>query len=494
MTMNALKSIKVKFALWYLAVLAIILISLGSGIYLSLSHQLNENLDRSLMNRAQQVSEFKEVIAIVASGAFEEEPGEMISFYYYEDDALTDISQRQISVPVDIDWVDEVFSGRPAFKTITLKDNEPLRVYAMSYFPDKTRIRLNKFKMGRRPPPRPKNNRIDRLPIPNQVEIEAAVLVIGRSAKDVDDALQRLLQILLMALPITLLLSGWGGIFLLKRILNPIEQITETAKKIEETDLTKRIPVETNDELGNLGITLNMMIKRLEQAFKRQKELTSDASHELRAPLAVIQAEVSLSLQKQRDAMSYRNSLELIASETEHMSGIIKQILFLARSDSGKQVIDFETINLDKFLSNICDEMEILCDEKQHRLTYTSTKRPVIQGNKGLLKNLFLNLLTNAISYTPAGGKINVDLTMSQGQAVIKISDTGIGIPESDLPHIFKRFYRVDKARSRQSGGCGLGLSISKQIVIAHKGVFDVESTINLGSSFLVKIPVGPTL
>ncbi len=490
MTMNALKSIKFKFTLWYLAVLAIVLISLGCGVYLSLSHQLRGNLDRSLMNRAQQVSEFKEVIAIVASGAFEEEPGEMISFYYYDDGGLTDISLRQAGVPVDKNWIDEVFSGMPAFKTIYLNESEPLRVYAISYFPNKTRIRLDKFKMGRRPPPRVKKNRFDRLPIPNQANIEAAVLVISRSAKDVEGVLQRLLQILLIALPITLLLSGWGGIFLLKRILNPIDQMTETARNIGGTDLTKRIPVETNDELGNLGVTLNMMIERLENAFRRQKELTSDASHELRAPLAVIQAEVSLSLQKQRDAQTYRSSLELVASETEHMSGIIKQILFLARSDAGKQILDFETVDLDIFLSNICDEMKILCDEEQHSLTYISNQKPSIQGNRGLLKNLFLNILTNAIRYTPAGGKIDVDLTMSQGQALIKISDTGIGIPKADLPHIYKRFYRVDKARSRQSGGCGLGLSISRQIAIAHKGSLDVESILGRGTVFIVKIPL----
>lgn len=498
--MSFTDSIKFKFTLWYLAVLSSILILLGSGIYISLSRQLNQNLDNSLMMRARQISNFRDIIAIVAGGTFEEEPGELVSFYFYSGNDLEEISQKGNKIPVDTAWIDHIFEGNSEFKTMVNKTDGTFRLYAMPYYPQRQSINSDQFieKDRRRPPPRPKrkpdrsNGEIDRpvgrFPPPERIEVSQAVLIIARSAKDVNMILDRLFQILLMALPLTLVLSGGGGIFLLHRVLNPVDQITKTAREIEETDLSRRIDVRTNDELGQLGITLNLMIERLEKAFKRQKELTGDASHELRAPLAVIQAESTLALQKERDTASYQQSLGIIANEAEHMSGIIKQLLFLARTDSGMERILFHKFNLSQAVTAACNDVHVLFLEKKLSLDLKIQDQLEIIGNKKLLRNIILNLLTNAIHYSPNGGKIIVALYQENKMVVLSVMDNGIGIPDEALSNIFDRFYRVDKARSKDAGGSGLGLAICKQIVQMHGGKIGVESKINQGSRFFVKL------
>jgi len=488
--MNGL-SIKIKFTLWYLAVLSVVLIVLGTGIYFALSSQLLSAFDHSLKKRADQILNFKDIIPIVAGGAFEEETGELISFYFYSGDALVDISHRQIKIPAREEFINAVLGGENRYKTIEINNN-PFKIYAVLYSPVKKTIRLDKFTVEREYGPGQEEVRFKDLRLPNQIEIEDAVLMVARSTTDIDMALKKLFQILIFALPITLLLSGWGGIFLLNRILSPIDEISQTTRKIGETDLTKRIKVETDDELGNLAQTINLMLARLEKAFKRQKELTSDASHELRAPLAVIQAEASLSLQKKRNEEAYRKSMEVIVSAADRMSRIIKQILFLARSDSGRRTLSFRSIDLSLLLSDLCDEMDVLCQEKGLKLKYNPGNTVIIAGDEPLLRNLFLNLLINAIRYTPAGGRIRVNLSTENGMAEIEFQDTGIGIPPEDVPYIFERFYRVDKARSRESGGSGLGLSVADQIVKAHKGKIHVKSEMDKGSTFVVKLPVIP--
>jgi len=278
--------------------------------------------------------------------------------------------------------------------------------------------------------------------------------------------------------------------FLARRAFKPVDQIAKTAREIEEKDLSRRIDVQTKDELGRLAATLNQMIDRLEKAFKRQKEFTGDASHELRAPLAVIQAEVTLSLQKDRGKQAYQKSLEIVSQEADHMGVIINQLLTLARADSGKEQLQFTKINLAKFLQDLCTDIEILCQEKGLTLQLDYFENLFINGDSRSLRNLVDNLLTNAIRYTATGGMISVALLRKKNMAVISIADTGIGIPSDELPFIFERFYRVDKARSREDGGSGLGLAICKHIVNTHGGSIEVESQIQKGSTFHVKLPV----
>jgi heavy metal sensor kinase len=497
-------TIKFRFTLWYLCVLSLLLVLLGGGVYFTLSRALHRNLDDSLKIRGEQLADFKDIIPIIAGGSFEEEIGEFVSIYFYANGELTHISHKDHRIPVEKDLLDLALSGTSAFSTAQYMGNEKLRILATHYSPDNPIVHLNRFSK-RVDESHSGPDRLLREPIGSQgrqddfpgsggekqeVEIHSAALVVARPTKGIDGALDQLLQILLTAIPLTIVISGAGGVFLAKKAFNPVDQITQTAQEIGEQDLSQRIKVNTKDELGRLSTTLNHMIDRIEGAFKRQKEFTGDASHELRTPLAVIQAEATLTLEKERSAHAYRRSLEVIAQESDKMSSMINQLLSLARVDAGKAQHAFKRIDMAEFLSDVCGDISILCREKGLVLQPSSFDKVTVRGDKRSLRRLMVNLLGNAIRYTPVGGTISVGLRRDGQLAVVTIRDTGIGIPSGDLPYIFKRFYRVEKARSRNFGGSGLGLSICKQIIDIHKGKIEVESSMKKGSTFYVKIPI----
>ena len=228
------------------------------------------------------------------------------------------------------------------------------------------------------------------------------------------------------------------------------------------------------------------MIERLEVAFDRQRQFTADASHELRTPLAVIQAETSLTLGRERTKEDLQESLEMVSQEVSYMSAIIEKLLFLARSDSGKEPVTFRDINLRDLLGEVYADAAALAREKNIELKMEPVEDITIKGDAVKLRQLFLNILENAVRYTPEGGRISSSLVRRDGRAVVTISDTGIGIPAEHLPYIFDRFYRVDKARSRAEGGTGLGLAIARQIAESHGGSIEVESEAGKGSTFRV--------
>jgi heavy metal sensor kinase len=327
-----------------------------------------------------------------------------------------------------------------------------------------------------------------RMPGPGST-VESAALAVGRSTEDIKNALAGLARTLIIVVPLGLLVAGAGGVLLAGRALKPVEEIARTARAIEETDLSGRVPVKTRDELGRLGGIINAMIARLEQAFKRQKEFTADASHELRTPLSVIQAESTLALQRTRSPQEYQAALESIAAEAEHMTKIIDQLLVLARFDSGAQHAAFQDVSLDGVVREVAEDMDLLSREKGLELEVKLDGPLHVRGDPGLLRRLFINLIDNAVRYTPPGGKVLVSSEAQDHQAVVSVADTGIGISPEHLPRIFERFYRVDKARSRSEGGSGLGLAICKQVVELHGGRIEVKSAEGQGSTFTVLLP-----
>lgn len=544
--MKFFTTIRFKFTLWYLAILGVLLILLASGVYFTLSLTLYRNLDESLQFRAQQLTNFRDIISIVASGTFEEEIGEIVAFYFYSNGEMKTISNKRHEFSIHTDFIKKILSGQNSFSTIQTDHSGTLRVYARQYIPDNPRIdpeiffpepRIRPGRIDRRNRPgeddpnhweryerkpedhRHQRDRIDRQPEDHNrqrgqfdkppedfsrprnqyyrpvdsnhpVEAHETALIVARPTKDTDLALKRLLQILLIAVPLTLVFAGGGGMFLAGRAFKPVDEITKTARDIEATDLSRRINVQTRDELGRLAETLNQMIERLEKAFHRQKEFTGDASHELRAPLAVIQAEATLALLKERSGSAYQKSLKTISHESENMTSIINQLLTLARADAGKERLSFTTFNLADLLKDVCTDMEVVCLEKGIDFTMNSFKPLYIRGDVRNLRSLMHNLLTNAIRYTASGGLISVDLQKEKNMALISVADTGIGIPSKELSLIFDRFYRVDKARSRETGGSGLGLAICKHIVYSHGGTIEVESQMDMGSTFYVRLPL----
>ena len=472
--MNFFHSITFRFTVWYLIVLASILILLSTGIYFNLSRSLYESLDRSLEVRATELNGIREIISIIGEGRFREELGEVVSLYFYNGDELIKVSARDEDVTQNESLLKQAFAGESSFTTVEVPDGQSIRLHAAlltvesrPFFPGGPRM------------------------LPINPDTHPAAIVIGRSTADIDEALARLLRTLVFAVPLTLIVAGGGGIFLARRALNPVEKIAGTAREIEESgDLSRRIGVETKDELGRLASTLNRMIERLERAFDRQREFTADASHELRTPLAIIEAESTLALQKERNAREYRSSLELVAQEAEYMSAIIDQLLALARADAEQEQLTFEEVDLGEFLGELASDVDILCREKGLDFTMGQMENLIVRGDGTRLKGLFLNLLDNAIRYTPGGGSVAVMLDRDGQTAVVTISDTGIGIPPEHITHIFERFYRVDKARSRADGGSGLGLAICRHIAESHGGRIEVESKVGEGSTFSVFLPI----
>ncbi|MDH4292069.1 MAG: HAMP domain-containing protein, partial [Dehalococcoidia bacterium] len=301
--MSFIHSIKFRFTIWYLLVLAVLLTALSAGVYFYLSRSLYRSLDDSLELRSKQICTVPPILESIWQGEFQEELGEIVTLYFYTGNQLVEVSPPGISISLSHEFIYQAINGRSSFTTIEAAEDQGLRLLAVP-------IHLG----------------IPGLPLSTQ----PGALIIGRSTKQIDQALHGLVRTLVIAVPLALALAAGGGIFLARRALKPVDKIAHTAEEIEETDLSRRINVNTKDELGRLAATLNAMIGRLEKAFQRQKQFTSDASHELRAPLSVIEAESTLALQKERPPSDYRQSLETISQESRQMSSLIDQLLTLA--------------------------------------------------------------------------------------------------------------------------------------------------------------------
>ncbi|MBI2857958.1 MAG: HAMP domain-containing protein [Chloroflexi bacterium] len=467
--MSFFRSIKFRLTIWYLLGIMALLLVFGGTAYFMLSRSLYQGLDSSLQARVTEIQFSTEEAGNDRRGrggggdddredirvTFVERLNEMVRVYRADRNL-----EERFGANVDVGNIDRIvqqaLGGTVGFSTSLTPDGQSIRLYAAPF--------SNAF--------------------------NARVIVIGRPTADITTALNAFRQVLIFSGGAVILLAALGGVLLADRVLRPVDRITRTARDIGERDLSRRIDVQTTDELGRLAATLNNMIERLEVAFGRQRQFTADASHELRTPLAVIQAESTLALEKERTTGEYRKSLELVVQETEYMSSIIGKLLFLARSDAGKEPLSIEPVNLKGMLQEMGADVQALAREKDLQLNMEQLQDATIRGDRVKLRQLFLNILQNAVRYTPAGGRITASLARKDKTAVVSISDTGIGIAPEHLPHIFERFYRVDKARSRAEGGAGLGLAIARQIAEAHGGKIEVESQAGRGSTFRVSLPL----
>lgn len=327
-------------------------------------------------------------------------------------------------------------------------------------------------------------------------------LQVMRPLEPLEQTLQQLLLIFATLIPLTLLAAVAMGMFLAQRALSPINRIVSTARTIGQGNLSQRINWQgPGDELGQLALTFDEMLDRLEESFERQRQFTADASHELRTPITIIRAQAETALNRSRTADDYRETLRQIIQEADRMSHLTGQLLMLARADAGKESLEKEPCDLIELVQAVCAEMQEAAKSKGISIQISldpGRETFVINGDQTRLTQLVINLLDNAIKYTPAAKpgyqpRVEVRLVRQDNWAVLSVSDNGIGIPPSDLPHIFQRFYRVDKARSRQSGGTGLGLSIAQWIAQSHGGRIEVSSHPGQGSTFSVFLPIAPS-
>jgi len=453
--------IQLRLTAWYFAVLAVVLSAFGIIGYFAMRHSIRKTVDEELQVRAEGVHQLIE--QTIQRGAKEDLPeGLREHTELRAGGALLQVSDEQGNWLYRSTVMSDYGVPRPA--TIPKRATEfrgrdvPLRIWS------------------------------------EKVSVGGQSYLI-QSAFEMDDfyeALHHFALLLLISIPSLLVCAAAGGYWISTRALAPVDQITQTARTISAQKLSSRLVVpNTGDELQRLSETLNGMLERLEAAFKKITQFTADASHELRTPVAVMRTRAELSLRKARSADEYREVIAEVLTELEKTSGLIEQLMFLARADSGAETLHFAATNVAEVLREACHQGSALAEAKQIAFQeHIPGESMWIQADASSLRRLFLILIDNAVKYTPASGQIEVSLHRNDGYAVAEVRDTGIGIAEADLPNVFERFYRADKARTRESGGVGLGLSIGRWIAEVHSGTIEVHSSPGRGSTFQIRLPV----
>jgi heavy metal sensor kinase len=315
----------------------------------------------------------------------------------------------------------------------------------------------------------------------------------GALMDDVQADLRKWVTLLLAVLPLLGGIALGGGYVLVRRALAPVDRIAASAERISSHNLSERLPVaRTGDELERLSIALNHMIDRLDAAFQYSRRFVADASHELRTPLTVLKGELEDFVQKPQASPEWRDRLGSALEEVDRLTNIVEGLFAISRLDAGEAAAEWVEFDLARLVSATADQMALLAEDKKIKLTCQGTSDVWVEGDRARLKQVVVNLLDNAIKYTPEGGAVSLAVTAQNGKAVLEVSDNGVGIPPQALPRVFDRFYRVDNARSRPQGGAGLGLSIVKSICTAHHGTVEALSTPGQGSCFKVALPSMP--
>ena len=453
--------IRLRLTAWYFAVLAVVLSAFGVSAYLEMEHSIHRTVDEELQSRAEGVHQLIE--RTIQRGTPQDLPeGLREHTELRQGGALLQVSDEQ---------------GNWLYRSKVMSDYGVPR-------PTTLPRRAVDFRGGDVP-----------LRVWSQKVSVGGQFYLIQSAFEMDDfygALEHFELLLFISIPLLLVGAAAGGYWISMRALAPVDQITQTARTISAQNLSSRLVApNTGDELQRLSETLNGMLGRLEAAFKKITQFTADASHELRTPVAVMRTRAELSLRKARSPEEYREVIAEVLMELEKTSALIEQLMFLARADSGAETLRFSPTNVAEVLREACHQGSALAEAKQIGFkAHINGESVWIQGDASSLRRLFLILIDNAVKYTPPSGQVEVSLHRNNGFAVAEVRDTGIGIAESDLPNVFERFYRADKARSRESVGVGLGLSIGRWITEVHAGTIEVHSAPGRGSVFQVRLPI----
>jgi len=316
------------------------------------------------------------------------------------------------------------------------------------------------------------------------------VIESGVPYHQIEVVLHGLLVTFAIYMPFIISLAVVSGYWLMRRSLQPVDEITKRAEGITSTNLSERLPViRTGDELERLSSSLNRMIERLDQAFQHVNRFSADASHELRTPLTILQLELEGIAQSHRLNPSLTDQIGSALEETHRMSHIVENLLAISRLDAGEVKMDKTPLDLGDLAASTAEQMRLLAEEKSIFFRTNVANGICVEGDRSRLQQVIVNLVANAIKYTQEGGEVEVSVRRDGDTAVLEVADNGAGISAHALPHVFERFYRADKARSRNSGGAGLGLAIVKAICTAHGTEIKVSSEEGHGSRFTVALP-----
>jgi len=458
------ESVRLRLTLWYAGVLALSLIAFAFVIYYAAGNVFHERQDESLRSTAQTVV-----------SAYVEEIGEAHSLAKAGQVVLAEITfpNRYVQL-IDND-------GKPLAASANLA-GASISVPATTL----TASRARGFSFAT-------VNGLRVAVVPLATEQGLGYAAVAEPLSVIEEGLKELRRDLFAGVPLVLLLASAGGYFLARKSLAPIASMNSQTQRISAENLSARLDVtNTRDELGHLASTINDLLARLESSFKEQQRFIADASHELRTPLAVLRGETEVALGKTRTVAEYQQSLSLIQEEAESLSRIVEDLFILARQPiSTRTALRKERVSLNEAVRDCARAAQVLAARKGVRLKLeTDSPAVALNGDEELIKRMILNLLDNAVKYTPTGGEISLALARENGNAEIVVRDTGIGIAAADQSRVFDRFFRVDKARARAMGGAGLGLSIAQWIVAVHGGEISVASTPGQGSTFTVVLPV----
>jgi len=465
------QSLVFRLGAWYTILLSVIFVLLATATFYGLQHYLRSNLRDSLSRRSWQVEQ-------IVREAPAESPIEVIASEI-ETRVAPEFNNRFVRVtrepgvvvyrsgpPADRSF-DPSMIGSPDFAKLAMKGPATL-------------IMSDQHLMMRT--------------VAVKKDSAAFVVEFGVSTASMEEVLNRLLDLLGLLLPLLIVCAATGGYWLVSRALRPVDRLSQTAEKMSLQNLTLRIPVSrSGDALERLSISLNNMLGRLRDSVQTSRRFLADASHELRTPLSVIKGELQgLTHESTLNKSDIRERVGSVLEEVARLEHLVSGLLVLSRLDAGETQIVWLEVDLAELSQSTAEQMRLMAEDRGIEINQADLRKATVMGDRPRLKQVIVNLLDNAIRFTPPGGVVRLRTeTCEEGTSFI-IADSGIGIPEAAIPHVFDRFYRVDEARSRDEGGAGLGLSIVKSICSAHGADISVESEFGRGSCIRIWFPQHP--
>ena len=454
-------SLRFRLTAWYFLSLAVILTLFGLGARFAMHTSIFEAVDHDLRTRIEDVRQFLEKQMKVG-------PGQLINEFHEQ--SMLGVGGSLLQVCGD--------SGvlyRSA-RLVELGLQQPCSANArIAYATDRTgRSSLRTASQA------------------VTVQGKRFAIQVAEPMHEFEESIERFEGMLLVAAPLFLMLASLGGFWISRRALAPVDRITRDARLISISNLSRRLEVPpVKDELQRLTQTLNEMLDRIDKSVRRIVQFTADASHELRAPLTLIHTAAEFSLRRERKPEELLDAMRKVVRESERTASLVDDLLVLARADSGTEEMRLAPVDLAAVAHNVYEQILTLAKPKQIQVAIKVAEEPVVvQGDEQALARLFLILLDNAVKYTPEGGQICFQVRSRNSHAEAIVRDTGIGIAAPELPHIYDRFWRADKVRSRNLGGAGLGLSIALWIVEQHGGSIEALSEMGRGTEFTIRLPL----
>jgi heavy metal sensor kinase len=477
-------SMRTRLTLWYTSVLALVLLLFAVSTYSYLARAARQRTDDSLSDTATSfVSSFDSELADENQVADDTAKEAAVAFRFRDRQVIIYDQRRNViaasetpqTMALGNTWF-ESSAVRPQLMELISSANRSRRAYA-TLFSGENAIRILAIAVTNGPYP--------------------YSVVIANPLHDQEQALEQVRNAFYVAVPLALLIASLGGYFLARKSLRPVVTMGEEAAQIGASNLNARIPVpQNNNELGRLAVIFNDLLARLDQSFGQQRRFMADASHELRTPVAVICGESEVALSRpDRESGEYRESLAIVHDEGRRLTRMVEELFMLARADAGEYPLVLADFYLDESMSECVRSVRSLAAQKTLQIRYQPPEKEIaFRGDESLIRRMVLNLLHNAIKYTPENGQVSVSMKADRKQCEIVLKDTGHGIPEDAQPHIFDRFFRVDKARSREESlngtGAGLGLSIAKWAAELHGGKIVLDHSDPGGTTFIIWLPI----